>query len=45
MNKDRPKPIHTGILNADVVGYSRLMETDKGRNIKSLEETKLWLAN
>src|SRR4030043_1187131 len=40
MNQDRTKRKLTAILSADVVGYSKMMETDEAWTIKSLEENK-----
>ena len=40
MNQDRTKRKLTAILSADVVGYSRLMETDEAWTIQNLEENK-----
>ena len=40
MNQGRVKRKLSGILNADVVGYSRLMEKDEAWTIQSLEENK-----
>src|SRR4030043_1307131 len=40
MNQDHTKRKLTAILSADVVGYSRLMETDESWTIKNLEENK-----
>jgi adenylate cyclase len=40
MNQERTKRKLCGILSADVVGYSRLMEEDEAWTIKSLDENK-----
>jgi len=40
MNQDHTKRKLTAILSADVVGYSKMMETDEAWTIQSLEENK-----
>jgi adenylate cyclase len=40
MNQERTKRKLSGILSADVVGYSRLMEKDEEYTIRCLEENK-----
>ncbi|MFC1495772.1 adenylate/guanylate cyclase domain-containing protein, partial [Thermodesulfobacteriota bacterium] len=40
MNQERTKRKLSGILSADVVGYSLLMEEDETRTIQNLEESK-----
>ena len=40
MNRERTKRKLSGILSADVVGYSRLMEKDEEYTIRCLEENK-----
>src|SRR4030042_4417857 len=40
MNQNRTKRKLTAILSADVVGYSKMMETDEAWTNKSLEENK-----
>ena len=44
MNQDRSKRKLTAIFSTDVVGYSRLMETDEAWTIQSLEENKKLIA-
>ncbi|MGD8461222.1 MAG: hypothetical protein PVH27_12780, partial [Desulfobacterales bacterium] len=40
MNEERPKRKLSGILSADAVGYSRLMQEDEASTIRTLEESK-----
>jgi adenylate cyclase len=45
MTEERAKRKLSGILSADAVGYSRLMEEDEASTIRSLEDSKELMAN
>jgi adenylate cyclase len=45
MAEERAKRKLSGILSADAVGYSRLMEQDEASTIRTLEESKELMAN
>ena len=45
MNEQRAKRKLSGILSADAVGYSRLMEQDEASTIRTLEESKELMAD
>lgn len=45
MHQNRHKRKLTAILSADVVGYSRLMDTDESWTIKTLDENKRLISN
>jgi len=45
MNEERPKRKLSGILSADAVGYSRLMQEDEAATILTLADSKELMAN
>ena len=45
MTEERAKRKLSGILSADAVGYSRLMEKDEASTIRNLEASKSWHLN
>ena len=45
MNEERAKRKLSGILSADAVEYSRLMQEDESSTIRSLEDSKELMAN
>jgi len=45
MNEERARRKLSGILSADAVGYSRLMEEDEASTIRTLEDSKESMAN
>jgi TolB-like protein/class 3 adenylate cyclase len=45
MNEKRAKRKLSGILSADAVGYSRLMQEDEGSTIRRLEDSKELMTN
>ena len=45
MNEERARRKLSGILSADAVGYSRLMEEDEASTIRTLEDSKELMAN
>jgi adenylate cyclase len=45
MNEERAKRKLSGMLSADVVGYSRLKQEDEASTIRNLEDSKTLMAS